>query len=37
MRSGNVATGRAHLAALEKDATARGFVFFARKARAAGS
>jgi tetratricopeptide (TPR) repeat protein len=36
MKLGNSASGRAHLAALEKDATAKGFLLIARKARAIG-
>ena len=35
MKSKETATGRAHLAALERDATARGFLLIARKAHAA--
>jgi eukaryotic-like serine/threonine-protein kinase len=35
MQSGRAAAGRARLASLEKDATNKGFVLFARKARAA--
>lgn len=35
MKSGKTAAGRAHLAALEKGATAKGFLLIARKARAA--
>jgi eukaryotic-like serine/threonine-protein kinase len=36
MKSGDRSTGRAHLAALQKDATAKGFLLIARKAAAAG-
>ncbi|HEY6268080.1 MAG TPA: protein kinase [Candidatus Acidoferrum sp.] len=35
MKSGDRSTGRAHLAALQKDATAKGFLLIARKAAAA--
>jgi eukaryotic-like serine/threonine-protein kinase len=35
MKSGDRANGRAHLAALQKDATAKGFLLIARKAAAA--
>jgi tetratricopeptide (TPR) repeat protein/tRNA A-37 threonylcarbamoyl transferase component Bud32 len=36
MKSGDRTNGRAHLAALKKDATAKGFLLIARKAAAAG-
>jgi tetratricopeptide (TPR) repeat protein/tRNA A-37 threonylcarbamoyl transferase component Bud32/TolB-like protein len=36
MKSGDRSTGRAHLAALQKDATAKGFLLIAREAAAAG-
>jgi hypothetical protein len=35
MKFGNTTSGRAHLTALEKDATAKGFLLIARKAHAA--
>lgn len=35
MKSGKAAAGRARLEALEKDATAKGFLLIARKAAAA--
>jgi hypothetical protein len=35
MKSGNTAVGLIHLRALERDATARGFLLIARKAAAA--
>jgi eukaryotic-like serine/threonine-protein kinase len=37
MKSGKAVAGRAHLAELEKDATAKGFVLIARKAHAAAA
>ena len=37
MKSGKTAAGRAHLTVLEKDATAKGFLLIARKARAAAA
>jgi serine/threonine protein kinase/tetratricopeptide (TPR) repeat protein len=36
MKSGRSAAGRAHLSALDKDATAKGFLLIARKTKAAG-
>jgi tetratricopeptide (TPR) repeat protein len=36
MKSGKAVAGRAHLGALEKDATAKGFLLIARKAKAVG-
>ncbi|MFZ0641864.1 MAG: protein kinase [Candidatus Acidiferrales bacterium] len=37
MKAGKSAAGKAHLAFLEKDATAKGFLLIARKAKAAGA
>jgi hypothetical protein len=37
MKSGKTTAGRARLAALEKDATAKGFLLIARKAHAAAT
>jgi len=37
MKEGKKAAAREHLATLEKDATAKGFLLIARKANAAGS
>jgi hypothetical protein len=37
MKSGQTASGAAHLKSLEKDATAKGFLLISRKAKAAVS